>query len=134
MTPTVLVVDDSDTIRRMLRWVLSPVGVRVLEAANGELALGVLERESVDLILVDLNMPVMDGIELTRTVRSRTDLSGLPIIMLTTEQRDVDVQAALDAGASVYLTKPSSPAVIRYKVLSLLGAAAGAEPPAEEIQ
>jgi CheY-like chemotaxis protein len=128
---TVLVVDDSDTIRRMLRWVLQPVGVRVLEAANGALALGILEREPVDLVVADLNMPVMDGIELTRSVRALPALAEIPIVMLTTERRDIDVQAALKAGANAYLTKPSSPAVIRYKVLSLLGAAGDAEAPSE---
>ena len=128
---TVLVVDDSDTVRRMLRWVLQPVGVRILEAANGALALDLLQREPVDLIVADLNMPIMDGIELTRSVRAIPALAEIPIVMLTTERRDLDVQTALKAGASAYLSKPSSPAVIRYKVLSLLGAAGDAEAPTE---
>ena len=124
MTRTVLVVDDSDTVRRMLRWILTPTGVRVLEAANGALALEILDRDAVDLVLADLNMPIMDGIELIRRIRAIPSHVELPVIMLTTEQRDQDVQAALKAGASQYLTKPSTPAVIRYKVLALLGGAA----------
>ena len=125
MTQTVLVVDDSDTVRRMLRWVLTPLGVRVLEAANGALALETLDRESVDLVIADLNMPVMDGIELIRNLRTLPARAELPVLMLTTEAREQDVQAALKAGASLYLTKPSTPAVIRYKVLALLNGAGG---------
>lgn len=126
MTQTVLVVDDSDTVRRMLRWVLTPLGVRVLEAANGALALEALDREAVDLVIADLNMPVMDGIELIRHLRALPARADLPVLMLTTEAREQDVQAALKAGASLYLTKPSTPAIIRYKVLALLnGAGAG---------
>lgn len=122
MIRTVLVVDDSDTVRRMLRWVLTPLGVRLLEAANGALALETLDRETVHLVVADLNMPVMDGIELVRRIRALPALAALPVIMLTTEQRDQDVSAALKAGASLYLPKPSTPALIREKVLSLLPA------------
>lgn len=125
MTQTVLVVDDSDTVRRMLRWVLTPLGVRVLEAANGALALETLDREAVNLVIADLNMPVMDGIELIRHIRALPAGAELPVLMLTTEAREQDIQAALKAGASLYLTKPSTPAVIRYKVLALLNGAGG---------
>jgi len=117
---TVLVVDDSDTVRRMLRWVLSPLGLRILEASNGSLALEILDREPVNLVVADLNMPVMDGIELVRAIRAVPAHAALPVIMLTTEQRELDVESAMKAGASLYLTKPSTPAVIREKVLSLL--------------
>lgn len=120
MIRTVLVVDDSDTVRRMLRWVLTPLGVRILEAANGALALETLDRETVHLVVADLNMPVMDGVELVRSIRALPARAGLPVIMLTTEARDQDVVAALKAGASLYLTKPSTPALIREKVTSLL--------------
>ena len=120
MIRTVLVVDDSDTVRRMLRWVLSPLGLRILEASNGSLALEILDREPVNLVVADLNMPVMDGIELVRAIRAVPAHAALPVIMLTTEQRELDVESAMKAGASLYLTKPSTPAVIREKVLSLL--------------
>ena len=125
MTRTVLVVDDSETVRRMLRWVLAPLGLRVLDAADGALALDVLGREPVDLVVADLNMPVMDGLELLRSMRAQPALAALPVLMLTTEARERDIQAALKAGASLYLQKPSTPAVIRYKVLALLDGAAG---------
>lgn len=131
MKRTVLVVDDSDTVRRMLRWTLDPLGIRVLEAANGALALETLDREAVDLVIADLNMPVMDGIELIRSIRALPSIAELPVLMLTTEQREQDVQTALNAGASLYLTKPSTPAVIRYKVLALLNGAGGGPSVAE---
>lgn len=120
MIRTVLVVDDSDTVRRMLRWVLSPLGLRILEAPNGVLALETLGRESVHLVVADLNMPVMDGIELVRSIRAIPAHAALPVVMLTTEARELDVDAAMKAGASMYLTKPSTPTVIREKVLALL--------------
>lgn len=120
MIRTVLVVDDSDTVRRMLRWVLSPLGLRILEAPNGALALETLDRETVHLVVADLNMPVMDGIELVRAIRAVPARAALPVIMLTTEQRELDVESAIKAGANLYLTKPSTPAVIREKILSLL--------------
>lgn len=120
MIRTVLVVDDSDTVRRMLRWVLSPLGLRILEAPNGVLALETLDREPVHLVVADLNMPVMDGIELVRAIRAVPARAGLPVIMLTTEQRELDVESAIKAGANLYLTKPSTPALIREKILALL--------------
>ena len=122
MNRTILLVDDSDTVRRMLRWVLSPLGVRLIEAANGALALEALDREIVHLVVADLNMPVMDGIELVRQLRANPARVALPVLMLTTEQRDQDVTAVLKAGANLYLPKPSTPALIREKVLSLLPA------------
>ena len=117
----VLLVDDSDTVHRMLEWVLKPTGVGTLKASDGKEGLGVLERNAVDLVIVDMNMPGMDGIEFVRAVRALPDRRELPIIMLTTERREQDVKLAYDAGVNMYLVKPSTPSVIRYKVLSLLG-------------
>jgi two-component system chemotaxis response regulator CheY len=118
---TVLLVDDSDTVRRMLAWILRPAGIETLEACDGLTALQVLRTEKVDLAVVDLNMPGMDGIELILSVRADPALRDLPVIMLTTEAREEDKRMAYDAGANLYLQKPSTPSLIRYKVLSLLG-------------
>ena len=117
----ILLVDDSDSIRRMLDWILRPLGFELLQASNGLEALDVLRREPVDLAIVDLNMPLMDGISLVREIRATPEWSEMPVIMMSTEGRDEDVRMALDAGVNLYLLKPSSPAVVRYKVLSLLG-------------
>jgi len=125
----VLLVDDSPTVRRMLEWSLKPTGLKTLQAADGLQALEILRVEAVDLAIVDLNMPRMDGIELIRSIRGDERLRELPIILLTTENRDEDRQAALDAGANLFLTKPSVPALLRDKAQSFLGVAAAA--PAE---
>lgn len=117
----VLIVDDSTSVRRTVLWILEPLGIEVLEAGQGQEALDLLAREKVDLAIVDLNMPVMDGLELIRRLRSDPSTRHLPILMMTTEMRPQDQISAHEAGADMYLVKPSTPAVIRYKVLSLLG-------------
>ena len=118
---TALIADDAGAVRRSVRWILEPAGLRVLEAADGQAALEVLRAEKVDVLIADLNMPRMDGLELIRELRADSKLRAIPVLMMTTEMRPQDVMKAYDAGADMYLVKPSSPAVIRYKVLSLLG-------------
>jgi len=123
LSKVVLVVDDSPTVRRMLEWTLKPSGFRILHAADGIHALEILRAETVDLAIVDLNMPRMDGIELIRSVRGDEKLKQLPIILLTTENREEDRQAALEAGANLFLAKPSAPTLLRTKAESFLGVA-----------
>jgi CheY-like chemotaxis protein len=118
---TILLIDDSQTVHRMLQWALKPAGVGTLTASDGKEGLEVLGRQAVDLVIVDMNMPGMDGVEFVRSVRAMPERQELPIIMLTTERRDQDMKLAYDAGVDMYLVKPSSAPVIRYKVLSLLG-------------
>ena len=118
---TILLIDDSQTVHRMLQWALKPAGVGTRTASDGKEGLEVLGREAIDLVIVDMNMPGMDGVEFVRNVRAMPHRQELPIIMLTTERRDQDMKMAYDAGVDMYLVKPSSPPVIRYKVLSLLG-------------
>ncbi|HEX7897273.1 MAG TPA: response regulator [Planctomycetota bacterium] len=125
MTPprVVLLVDDSQTVRRLIEWSLKPAGLKALHAADGLQALEILRAEAVDLAVVDLNMPRMDGIELIRCVRADERLKHLPIILLTTEGRIEDRKAGLEAGANRFLTKPSPPEVLRAEVQALLQAA-----------
>jgi two-component system chemotaxis response regulator CheY len=124
LSKVVLLVDDSQTVRRMIEWVLKPSGFRILHAVDGIHALEVLKAERVDLAFVDLNMPRMDGIELIRSVRSDKKLHQLPIILLTTENRTEDRNAAMEAGANLFLNKPSTPALLRTTAESILGLAA----------
>ena len=124
----VLLVDDSQTVRRMLEWSLTPAGCRTLQAADGIQALEILRAQAVDLAIVDLNMPRMDGIELIRTVRADPRFKELPIILLTTEGREPDRVAALEAGATLFLTKPSTPAILLGKTRMFLGREEPAEP------
>ena len=107
---TVLVVDDSPTMRRMVAWVLIPMGLEVVEAGDGKEALKLLEERTFDLAIVDINMPVMDGIQLMRRIRGKAGLEDLPVLMLTTESSDLMKQAGRAAGATGWLVKPFDPA------------------------
>jgi len=123
LSKVVLLVDDSQTVRRMLEWTLKPCGFRILHAVDGVHALEILKAETVDLAIVDLNMPRMDGIELIRSVRGDEKLKNLPVILLTTENREEDRKAAIEAGANLFLTKPSTPTLLRTKAEAFLGVA-----------
>ena len=100
---TILVVDDDSQIRRVMRNALSSHGYTIIEARNGEEALKKVRAERLDLIILDLNMPDMDGIEVCREIRV---VSNLPIIMLTVRSAEKDKVRALDAGADDYIVKP----------------------------
>ena len=119
----VLLVDDSPTVRRMLDWSLKSLGVRTLHAGDGVEALEILRSRGADLAIVDLNMPRMDGIELIRSVRADERLRRLPIILLTTESRDEDRDLAYQAGANLFMTKPSTPTLLRLNASAFLGIA-----------
>jgi two-component system KDP operon response regulator KdpE len=99
----ILVVDDERQMRRALRSTLSALGFVVADAESGEAALEKLREEKFDLILLDINMPGLSGLETCRAIRSRSDVS---IIMLTVRDRSLDKIEALDAGADGYVTKP----------------------------
>ncbi|WP_376793467.1 response regulator [Thermoflexus sp.] len=99
----ILVVDDELAIRRFLRAALSAHGYKVLEAANGQEAIRAVAVENPDLVLLDLGLPDMDGVEVIRRLR---DWTQIPIIVLSVREREDDKVAALDSGADDYLTKP----------------------------
>jgi two-component system KDP operon response regulator KdpE len=101
--PLVLVVDDELPIRRFLRPALEGSGYRLVEAASGDEALREASMRSPDIILLDLGLPDLDGIEVTRRLR---EWSGVPIVVLSARGREHDKIAALDAGADDYVTKP----------------------------
>ena len=100
---TILVVDDEPQIRRVLRSTLSSQGYTITEARDGQEALEKLREVPSDLVLLDMNMPVMDGLEACREIRSSSDV---PIIMLTVRSAERDKVRALDAGADDYVVKP----------------------------
>src|SRR6266581_9139191 len=99
----ILVVDDDPQIRRVLRTTLIAQGYEVADARNGEEALEKLRDEKLDLVILDMNMPGMSGLETCRMIRSTSDIS---IIMLTVRDAESDKVEALDAGADDYMTKP----------------------------
>ncbi len=106
----ILVVDDDPQIRRVLRTALIAQGYEVTDARNGEEAVEKMRDEKPDLIILDMNMPRMNGLETCRSVRATSDV---PIIMLTVRNAESDKVDALDAGADDYMTKPfSSPELL----------------------
>lgn len=105
----VLIVDDSPSMRQMVSFTLRQGGFDVVEAEHGQQALDKLKGVSVDLIITDLNMPVMDGITLIRNVRSQPAMRGKPILMLTTEGLAAKKEEGKAAGATGWIVKPFDP-------------------------
>lgn len=103
----ILVVEDSPTMRQLISFAMRRVAdSRVIEASDGVDALKKLSTEKIDLILADINMPVMDGLKLVSLVRGNPSYKDIPIIMITTEGAEEDKKRALAIGANAYLTKP----------------------------
>ena len=122
-----LVVDDSRTIRIIIRRILLELGYEVCEASNGREALEVLEAEErdVDLVLVDWNMPVMNGLELLKELRQDSEFCGLKVLMVTTETEMEHMKSAMDAGADEYVMKPFTRDILLEK-LEIVGIVAPA--------
>jgi two-component system, chemotaxis family, chemotaxis protein CheY len=106
---TIMTVDDSATLRQMVRFVLRDGGYQVVEAVDGLDALSKLTGQEVHLIVTDINMPRMDGLELTRQVRATTEHKFVPIILLTTESHPEKKQEGKAAGATGWIVKPFKP-------------------------
>ncbi|HEX4005946.1 MAG TPA: response regulator [Acidobacteriaceae bacterium] len=120
---TVLIVDDSSVMRKIVERALRQAGLnltRVVEAGSGREGLEALDRERVDLIVSDINMPNMDGLEFVRQIQSRSLARGAPVVMITTESGEEHVREALAAGAQGYIRKPFTPDQVRDRVLPLL--------------
>ena len=109
MSKTIMTVDDSATIRQMLNFTLTDAGFEVIEAVDGVDACTKLKDNPVNMVITDLNMPQMDGIELIREVRKDPANRFVPIIMLTTESQETKKQEGKAAGASGWIVKPFSP-------------------------
>ena len=99
-------VDDFDDIRQLLKALLERLGYLVLEAADGKQAIEVAEREHPDLILMDFNMPILDGFVATRYIRQLDDMQNVPIIGLTAHGKDYSQSLAMASGCNDYLEKP----------------------------
>ncbi|HEU4760274.1 MAG TPA: response regulator transcription factor [Dehalococcoidia bacterium] len=123
---TVLVVDDEARIVDTLRLYLEKEGLRVVPAYDGRAALDLFEREKPDLIILDLMLPELSGLEVCRSVRSR---SLVPIIMLTARSEEVDKVVGLELGADDYVTKPFSPREVAARVRAVLRRTAAAVEP-----
>jgi len=106
VSKTVLIVDDSPSMRGMVAHTLTEAGFSVIEGGNGQEGLDRLAGKKVDLVITDLNMPVMDGIQFIARLRAQREYKFTPILMLTTESQDTKKQAAKAAGATGWITKP----------------------------
>ena len=115
---TILVVDDEEPVQRLVRIPLEREGYRVVAAMTGEQALTLYESEQPDLVLLDIMLPGIDGIEVCRELRRRS--ATLPIIMLTARDDEVDKVLGLEIGADDYVTKPFSLAELRSRVRAML--------------
>ena len=112
MPRRILVVDDSPTMRSLHSYYLREAGFETVEADNGFTALEALGRGACDLALVDVNMPGMDGLTLTRCLRADERTVTLPVILCTTLVKEADRRAGVAAGANAYITKPPDAAAL----------------------
>lgn len=119
----VMIVDDSAAIRKILQRVLRqaevPIG-EVFEAGDGREALGMLETRSVGLILSDINMPNMDGLEFLGQLKASNHLKNVPVVMVTTEGSQMKVMEAVELGAAGYVRKPFTAEQIKEKLTGII--------------
>jgi DNA-binding response OmpR family regulator len=119
--PVVLAADDDEDILALVKFRLERSGYTVLQARDGEEALALARERRPDLAVLDIMMPKLDGLELTRRLRAEEATSRMPIILLTARAQDTDVQQGFDAGADDYIRKPFSPQELRARVQAMLG-------------
>lgn len=120
-----LIVDDSSVMRKIVERSLRQAGLslaEVLEAGNGAEALAAVENNKVDLILCDINMPVMDGLEFVKRLSAVDSTKSIPVVMITTEGSEGHVVEALSSGARGYIRKPFTPDQVKEHVLPVLEA------------
>jgi two-component system chemotaxis response regulator CheY len=121
MAKCILIVDDSETVRQVLQLALGNSGYQVVEAEDGFDALTKLSGAKIDMLITDLNMPNMDGLELIKKVREEGQHRFTPIVMLTTESSEEKKKAGREAGASGWIVKPFKPEQLLKVVKMVLG-------------
>ena len=122
----ILIVDDSTVMRKIVERSLRQAGLeitKVYEAGSGTEGLEVLKANHVDLILSDINMPSMDGLEFLRQLRAQNLAEGVPVVMITTESSEEHVKQAILSGAQGYIRKPFTAEQVKERVLPLVNAA-----------
>ena len=116
-----LIIEDSPTMRQLIRFALNRIpGAQIIEASDGVDGLKKLSSNKVDLILTDINMPIMDGLKLVNLVRSNDSYKDIPIVIITTEGAQEDKERAMALGADAYITKPIQSASLLSTVKELL--------------
>lgn len=121
MTRTALTIDDSKTMRDMVAFTLKNAGFEVTEAENGQLGLEEIDGSSFDVIITNVNMPVMEGITFTRLARERAEARTTPILILTTESGATIKDAGRIAGATGWIVKPFNPEKLLQVVEKVCG-------------
>ena len=120
----VLIVDDNRASRDLIRAILKPVRCEIVEASHGQQALDLIQQERPDVVLLDIDMPGMDGITVVKRIRENQSLAGLPVVAVTAFAMEGDREKGMAAGFTAYLTKPVRVALLRQQVQQLLGARA----------
>lgn len=121
---TFLVVEDSPMMRQLIAFSLRRLqGCRVIEAVDGVDALKKLTTDKIDLVITDINMPMMDGLKLVTLIRGNARMKALPIVIVTTEGAEADRERGLALGANAYIPKPIQPSDLLRTVTSLLESA-----------
>ena len=131
MAYNVLIVDDSAIVRAVVRKALGLTGValgEILEAANGQEALDKLEKNWIDIVFADINMPVMTGIELVNKMVERDILKSSPVVIISTERSETRMAELRAKGVSAYLNKPFTPEHLRDVITQVLGPAPAKTP------
>jgi two-component system, cell cycle response regulator DivK len=123
MSRRILVVDDQEDNRRILRDLLTASGFEVIEGKTGEEGVALAEERAPDLILMDIQLPGIDGYEATRQIKAKPALSATPLIVVTSYALSGDDAKAFAAGADAYVSKPFSPRALLAKVREFLGPA-----------
>jgi two-component system OmpR family response regulator len=131
MRSTILIVDDDPHIRQLLVFALTKAGLNTCEASNGEEALARTAASQPDLIILDINMPRMDGLEVCRRLRIQS--SRLPILFLSSRDDEIDRVVGIEIGADDYVTKPFSPREVVARVNAILRRTAGGAAPVEPV-
>lgn len=109
MSKKILTIDDSSTVRKLVKFTLNSQGMQIVEAENGVEALEVLKNNAVDAIILDINMPRMNGLEFLQKIKSEDNYAQIPVVMVTTEGQDEDKERAFALGAEKYIVKPFKP-------------------------
>jgi two-component system alkaline phosphatase synthesis response regulator PhoP len=130
---TILVVDDEEDILELVRYNLAREGYQVICAISGEKALEKAKNENLDLIVLDLMLPGIDGLEVARRLKQQEKTSHIPIIMLTAKGEEADIVTGLELGADDYVTKPFSPRILMARVKAVLRRQMAEEENPEEI-
>jgi two-component system cell cycle response regulator DivK len=125
MTRRILVVEDQEDNRRIIRDLLASVGYTMIEAVDGEAGVRLAGSERPDLILMDIQLPVLDGYEATRRIKAEPELQAIPIVVVTSYALSGDDQKAAAAGADAYVAKPFSPRQLLATIRRFLPEAGG---------